>query len=198
MNPAGRTSTSDAWVAVSRLCLGLIPPPREDEIQIVPEGRLPDAFGRLLAHTHHMTPTLKAYHGGDVALKIIREALEGDWYRRHIVLTAPTTVGVVEVGLVRIHMTMLAAAVQRDILHRRTPLGDILLQHRVMTQVKPLRFLRWDGRSEIVHPFGAGGAGRFYGRLAVIYCDGQAALELLEVVTDQRGGFTPPAEGLSQ
>lgn len=197
MNLAGSISTSDAWAAVSRLCLGLIPQPREDEIHIVPEGQLPDAIGRLLGHTHHMTPTLKAFHGGDVALKIFREAIDGDWYRRHIALTAPATGGVVEVGLVRIHMTMLAAAVQRDILHRRTPLGDILLQHRVMTQVKPLRFLRWDGQSEIVHPFNAGEAVCFYGRLAVIYCDGQGALELLEVVTDRRGGFAAPTEELS-
>ena len=194
MNSAVTTWTKDAWATVSRLCVGLIPPPREEDVHLVPEAQLPEAFGRLLAHSHHMTPTLKAYHGGEVALRIIREAHDDDWYRRHIVLTAPGTGYVVEVGLVRIHMTMLAATVQRDILRRQTPLGDILLEHRVMTQVKPRIFLRWDGRSDIVHPFGAGAADRFFGRLAVIYCDGQEALELLEVVTDQPGGFAAPTE----
>lgn len=182
-------------------------------IEAVEPSELPDTYRRLLVHTRHMTPTLKAYFGREVSLHVLAQRNGDRWYRRAITLAVEPDGRPVEFGIVRIDVTTLPDDVRAAVLERRRPLGDILIDHGVMTRVEPQAYLRFgvdhavtrcliadtieeevsgavgDAPVGKAHPTSAAyGSGDCYGRLATIYCNGRPAIELLEVVTDDGRG----------
>jgi hypothetical protein len=89
---------------------------------------------------------------------------------------------IVQSGIVRIHLQYCSEPVRDAILAERTPLGRILIEHNVLRRIEPTAYFRvkpgpylrgWFGRLE---PF------ETYGRLGIIHCDGEPAIELLEVL----------------
>lgn len=152
---------------------------------VVDAGDVPVPFDRLLVHESHMTTTLGAFHGEAVALRVLDEGQAGETYRRKIILTVGDG-HVVEVGVVRIHLEYTSPTVRSEILSKQTPLGDILIQHDVMRRIEPKWFFRFDGPAALLGTFGRTIDGPVYGRVGVIHCDGQPAIELLEVVTGNR------------
>jgi chorismate-pyruvate lyase len=152
---------------------------------VVDAGDVPVPFDRLLVHEAHMTTTLGAFYGESVVLRVLDERQAGDTYLRKIILTVGDA-HVVEVGVVRIHLEYTSADVRSEILSKQTPLGDILIQHDVMRRIEPKWFFRFDGPAALLETFGRTIDGPVYGRVGVIHCDGQPAIELLEVVSGDR------------
>jgi hypothetical protein len=142
----------------------------------------PVSARRRLVHREHMTPTLKACHGQDVELRVLADRLDGDQYARKILLTLPGQGDVVEFGIVRIDLRFTDETVRAAILERQTPLGDIFGRHRVLTKVTPKWYLRLAADCPIVAYFAGAPPRAAYGRLATIHCNGDAAVELFEVV----------------
>ena len=138
---------------------------------------------RLLVHDNHMTAMLKAAHGQDVALDVLEHRRQGHTYRRKILLTVDQGKRFVEFGIVRLNLECVAEEVRDAILNRRTPLGAILGKHNVLTHVEPKWFLRFPSESPILQYLNSSRREAF-GRLGMIYCDGEPAVELLEVVPD--------------
>ena len=143
--------------------------------------QMPAAARDLLVHNEHMTLRLQAHYGGPVELRVLQHRLDGNLYVRNIVLTLAGTERVVEFGIVRLDMGFTSQEVRDQILARKRPLGDILIEHDVLRRIEPRWFFRFDGDSPITAHFGNEG-GEAYGRLGTIYCDNQPAIELLEVV----------------
>jgi chorismate-pyruvate lyase len=141
----------------------------------VPAESLPPPYHGLLVHGEHMTVTVEEYHGDRVDVKVLSARRDGDSYARMILLTRQGDGVVVQFGIVRIRLDYCTQPVREAILRQDTPLGRILIE--------PTAYLRVEPGPVPASWFGAAGATRpTYGRLGYIFCDGQPAVELLEIV----------------
>lgn len=177
--------TTDPRQAIASIAADYFGPDIADAPVLVPGNEVPDPFNRLLVHDEHMTTRLAAYHGEPVALEVLEDRQNGDTYQRKILLTVGHN-HVVEVGVVRIHLNHTAEDVRNEILSKKTPLGDILIQHNVLRRIEPKWFFRFDGPATLESAFDRSLDGPIYGRVGVIHCDGEPAIELLEVVAADR------------
>lgn len=153
--------------------------------EVVPGEAVPPPYHGLLVHDYHMTVTVEAYHGDLVNVRVLASRLEGESYAREILLALRGTGRVVQFGIVRIHLEYCTLAVRTEILEGRTPLGRVLIKHDVLRRIQPTAYLRIDPGPELTHLLGLVAPRTTYGRLAYIHCDGQPAVELLEIVTPE-------------
>lgn len=179
--------TTDPRTALASIAGDFFGPDISDAPVLCAGNDVPAPFDRLLVHEEHMTTRLGAFHGESVALEVMEDMQAGDTYRRKILLTVGAG-HVVEVGVVRIHLNFTSDDVRREILSKKTPLGDILIQHNVLRRIEPKWFFRFDGPAALRAAFDRALGGPIYGRVGVIHCDGEPAIELLEVVAGDRMG----------
>lgn len=147
--------------------------------EVVPAEEVPRPYDQLLVHHEHMTTTMQAYHGRPVSLQVLARRKFDSWYGRKILLVCDKRV--VQFGIMRIRLDLCSAEVRQAILREDTPLGYILVQHDVLRYIEPLAFLRIIPDADMCGWFGLREPRETYGRLAVIRCDHQPAVELLEV-----------------
>lgn len=108
-----------------------------------------------------------------------------DWramFTRTSLLLRRDTGRVVQFGLVRIFLQFCSPPVRDEILARQTPLGRILISHDVLRTIHPTAFLRVIPGPALQEWYGLADPVPTFGRLAVITCDGQPAIEVLEIV----------------
>jgi hypothetical protein len=149
----------------------------------VPAGAVPPPYHGLLVHGDHMTVTVEAFHDDLVDVKVLARYRAGDTYARMILLTRQRDGGVVQFGIVRIRLDFCSEPVREAILREDTPVGRILIEHDVLRRIEPTAYLRVEPGPVPATWFGEAGAARpTYGRLGYIFCDGQPAVELLEIV----------------
>ncbi len=163
--------------------LNLFPP--ADYIQgwqLVSADQVPEPYKTLLVHEHHMTVTVEAHHGSLVDVRILARRHEGDSYARKILLALQSTGKIVQFGIVRVHLEYCTVLVREAIIAGKTPLGRILIEHDVLRRIEPTAFLQITPGAEMMRWFGVAKTPPTYGRLALIHCDGQPAIELLEIV----------------
>jgi chorismate-pyruvate lyase len=151
---------------------------------VAPEA-VPPPYHGLLVHQHHMTVTVEAHHGERVDVVIYNRRHDGPYYARRIFLALQKSRRVVQYGLVRINLRYCSPAVRAEIIAGETPLGRILINHDVLRRIEPTGFLRMVPGPELMKQFGLSEPAPTYGRLAYIHCDGQPAIELLEVVAPE-------------
>lgn len=156
---------------------GTTPPPYEE----LPGEAMPEPYRNLLVHEHHMTVTMELHHGKPVYVRVLQRRLEGSWYARKILLFLVGTEKVVQFGIVRINLDLCSKEVRRAILEEATPLGRILIRHNVLRRIEPTAYLHLTPDAELQRLFKLTEPLPTYGRLALIHCDGQPAVELLEV-----------------
>jgi chorismate-pyruvate lyase len=156
------------------------------DYDFVAADAVPPPYHGLLVHRHHMTVTVEARHGDLVDVRILDRRLEGDLYTRKILLALQGSGRVVQFGVARVHLNYCSRPVREAIVAGRTPLGRILIQHNVLRVVEPTAFLRVHAGKALASWFGLSEPRPSYGRLAVIYCDGQEAIEVLEIVAPER------------
>ena len=85
-------------------------------------------------------------------------------------------------GIVRLNFGYLEQAVRNEIETEEIPLGRILIQHNVMRQVKLLSLYEIQPGQAMLGVLGIEPQRSVYGRTAMIFCDDQPAIELLEIV----------------
>lgn len=151
----------------------------------VAPAQLPSPFDALLAHEEHMTVTLERFYGGPVALEVLLERSAGDAYARQIVLREPRQQRVVELGMVRLRLDVLPQPVRDEVLRKQTPLGTILERSELGREVRPLWFYAL-AEGLLLEYFGPEAGGPLFGRVGAIFCDGQRAIDVLEIVADRR------------
>ncbi len=144
---------------------------------------LEEPYRTLLVHHDHMTAVLLAYYGRSVDLHVLCRTQDADLYTRSILLTAHDSEQVIETGIVRINLGLLSAAVRQEIMDAKKPLGSILIEHDVLRRIEPKWYFRLENSCPMLDHFGSG-VSRAYGRVGLIHCDHQPAIELLEVVAD--------------
>lgn len=160
--------------------------PPDDDIrayEYVDVEGLPEPARSLLAHEHHMTVTVERHFGSEVGVSVLEHKTEGDTYARKILLPLHSDGRIVLFGLVRIRLHYCSPEVRDEILARQKPLGRILIEHDVLRRIEPTAYLRVLPGPKLTERFGLAAPVPAYGRLAFIHCDGQPAIELLEIVT---------------
>jgi hypothetical protein len=159
-------------------------PPADDlpAFEVVPADQVPTPYDALLVHEYHMTVTVEAHHEDMVNVRVLDRRQVGDWYTRKIVLELRTTGQRVLFGIVRVNLSMLPPAVRDEIVKEKSPFGRVLIRHNVLRTIEPTAYLRIVPGPRQLAWFGLDAAKELYGRLAIIHCNHQPAVELFEVV----------------
>jgi hypothetical protein len=174
-----------AVAALEELFHPFVPAWVAQQFTLVHPDAIPHPQDTLLVHHEHMTLVLQRHHGSPVAVEVMEEHRDGEIYTRKIALSPTPSGPVVEWGICRLNFRHIADDVRDEILARKTPLGAILIRHKVHRRVKPRYFLRLPPHSEILKMFGAPDNDEpAYGRIGTIYCDDEPAIELLEIVVN--------------
>jgi chorismate-pyruvate lyase len=149
----------------------------------VEADEMPEVYRALLAHEHHMTVTVEAHHGSPVDVRVLDRRVTPTHYARQIVLTRQRDGRVVQYGIMRVNLKWLDAEVRDEVRSERKPLGRILIERDVLRRIQLFslwrivpsprlrELLELDTDAETV-----------YGRTAMIECNGEPAIELLEIV----------------
>jgi hypothetical protein len=153
--------------------------------EVVSANDMPAAYRKLLAHEHHMTVTVEAHHGGPVDVNVLEVKRRDDFYARKILLALQKDAHIVQFGLVRVDFRYCNDKVKQEILSEAIPLGRVLINNNVLRRIEPTHYLRITPGPDMMKWFGLGEPKTTYGRLAVIHCDHQPAVELLEIVAPE-------------
>jgi chorismate-pyruvate lyase len=143
---------------------------------------MPAPFRNLLAHNHHMTVTVESFHGCAVNVEVLDTQRDGFHYSRKILLRRATDDAVVQFGIVRLDLRFLTEDVITEITSEKIPLGRVLIQHNVMREVQLAELWRFRTGPDLERYLGTQWS-TVYGRTALIYCNGEPVIELLEIVT---------------
>jgi len=162
-------------------------PPATDKpsFQVVPATEVPPPYNILLDHEHHMTVTVEAYHRDQVDVRVIARTRRQSSYARKIVLPLHKTGRIVLFGIVLINLDYCSPPVRAAIEAENTPLGRILIEHNVFRRIELLGLLKIQAGQPQQSWFQTDRPGPYYGRLAIIHCDEQPAIELLEIVAPE-------------
>jgi len=179
-------TTTDPRAALASLAAIFFGPGISEEPDLLAEKELPEPYKQLLAHDRHMTTSLEDYHGHPVLLEVLEERTDGDQYRRKILLTSGPGRHVVEVGVVRINLAYTSDDVRNEIVNKQAPLGDILIRYNVLREIEPKWYFRFKGPPALKGAFDRALPEPVFGRVGVIHCDGEPAIELLEVVASDK------------
>jgi chorismate-pyruvate lyase len=149
------------------------------------KSTVPAAYRALLAHDAHMTVTVEQRHGCPVTVEVLESYESQTHYVRKILLRRTSDNRVVQYGIVRLKLDAIDAEARREILARQIPLGRVLIQHNVMRHVELLDV--WNVRcgDELAKYFDVASGHETYGRTALIYCNAEPAIELLEIVAPE-------------
>lgn len=153
--------------------------------------QLPDVYQKLLAHDNHMTVTVEAHHQSPVDVVVLDRNVTSTHYARKIVLCRQSDHEVVQFGLMRVNFAHLQPDVRKAIEQEDTPLGRILIDHNVLRSVQLVSLYRVTPGHDLKHFFGietVKGAAPViaYGRTAIIFCNEEPAVELLEIVVPEK------------
>lgn len=148
--------------------------------EVSPE-EMPEGYRHLLAHEHHMTVTVEKFHGGPVDVRVLDKVVTEEHYARKILLVSQSDGFVVQYGIMRVHLADLPPQAREEIVGEGNPLGRILINHDVLRKIHLHRLWRVEIGKELKDFFGDSSP-TTYGRTATIECNGEPAIELLEIV----------------
>ncbi|HEX4129640.1 MAG TPA: hypothetical protein VHZ24_06330 [Pirellulales bacterium] len=148
----------------------------------VPVQAMPVDYRELLAHTSHMTVSVEEYHRGPVDVRVLDRWITSTHYARKILLARQRDGRVVQYGIMRVNFDYLSPRVRAEIQAERTPLGRLLIQHDVMRRVRLAGLWRVAPGPELCRLLELAEPRTTFGRTAMIECNGEPAIELLEIV----------------
>ena len=164
--------------------VGLFYAARESLGQFAPieAAEMPEPYRSLLVHEHHMTVTVEAHYGCPVDVRVLTRHVTPSHYAREIVLMRQSDGAVVQYGIMRINLACLSPIIREQIHAEVAPLGRILIEHDILRRI--YLFSLWkvtpspwlQGALELQAPRDV------YGRTALIECNDEPAVELLEIV----------------
>jgi chorismate-pyruvate lyase len=143
---------------------------------------IPEPYRQLLAHEHHMTVTVERFHHSLVNVKVLESKSDGQHYSRQILLQRQSDAQVVQFGIVRLNFEYLGPGVRQEIESQSAPLGRILINHNVLREIELMALWHVTPAANLGRLFGSRPVQTTYGRTAIIHCNGEPAVELLEIV----------------
>lgn len=156
----------------------------------------PEQYRAMLDHEAHMTVTVERRHASPVDVVVLQSEKTQTHYLRKILLRRQSDGRVVQYGIVRLALSVLRPDVRDEILAQQTPLGRVLIERNVMRQVQLNALWRVACGEELARHFDVAAGHLTYGRTALIYCDGEPAVELLEIIAPE-DTFAVAVDGFS-
>jgi chorismate-pyruvate lyase len=144
---------------------------------------MPADAATLLAHDAHMTVTVERFHGDSVDVQVLDRLVTERHYARKILLSRQKDGRVVQYGIMRVCFDHLSPAVRKRIEAEDTPLGRILIENNVLRRVRLASLWRVTAGPELAKLFDMPVGEVAYGRTALIECNEEPGIELLEIVT---------------
>jgi len=135
----------------------------------------------MLDHEFHMTVTMESYHGCPVDVEVLDRRWDGDMYLRESLLRRTTDRTPIQYGIVRFNFDYVTSAVKEEIISETIPLGRVLINHNVLRHIKLGALLELEAGPTLAQTLDMQVGDITYGRLATIFCNGQPAVDLLEV-----------------
>lgn len=182
---SGAISRDDSKVKIEQLLAEFYEP--ESDYRELAEFKsvvtTPSPYDGLLDHNAHMTVTVESFWGESVNVKVLRSKTKDNWYCREITLQTQDSARVVQYGIVRLKTTALEPEVWGRIEGQGTPLGRVLIEHNVLRQVHLCELWRVRAGKALSEFLEMDEGQETFGRTALIYCDGEPAIELLEIVS---------------
>jgi chorismate-pyruvate lyase len=143
---------------------------------------VPQPYRDLLAHTNHMTVTVERFHQDTVDVTVLRSERRGEEYTREILLKTHHAGVVVQYGIVRLFTRFLDDQPLNEILLQQKPLGRVLIEHDVMRKIELFDLLHVRCGPALSRFFSVPVGTTTYGRTAMLHCNNEPAIELLEIV----------------
>ena len=137
----------------------------------------PASYQKMLAHKSHMTVTVERRHGCPVGVEVLQSETTEQHYLREILLRRSVDQRVVQYGIVRLALSAIQPSVRDEIMAQEIPLGRVLIQHNVLRQVQLNGLWKVECGAKLADCFGVSIGHITYGRTALIYCDGDPAVE---------------------
>jgi chorismate-pyruvate lyase len=142
---------------------------------------VPEPYRGLLVHNHHMTVTMEDFHRSQVRVEVLAAKRTANYYSRRILLDRESDGRVVQFGIVRLNFDLLSPEVREEIESQKTPLGRILIKHNVLREIELVGLWQVTPGTDLCRLFSTTPEQITYGRTAIIHCDNQPAVELLEI-----------------
>jgi chorismate-pyruvate lyase len=151
--------------------------------EAVQPAEMPARYASLLAHEAHMTVTVERFHKSPVDVAVLDREVTPSHYARKILLSKHSDGRVVQYGIMRVNFAYLEPTVRRQIEAEDTPLGRVLINNNVLRSVRLAGLWRVVVGEELAQLFDMAPGEATYGRTAMIMCNEEPAVELLEIVT---------------
>jgi chorismate-pyruvate lyase len=145
-------------------------------------AEVPEPYRGLLAHTNHMTVTVESFYRDSVDVEVLRSSVDQEQYCREILLKTHSSALVVQHGIVRLSMRFLPELPRAEILQQKKPLGRVLIEHDVLRKIELSELLKIECGKELAKFFSVPLGSIAYGRTAILHCNNEPAIELLEIV----------------
>lgn len=153
------------------------------QVGLVTPAQIPTDLRRLLVHTRDMTPTLEAFHGQTLMLRVLRKAMNGRVLERAVVLCPATTVPAVAFGAIQINLNVFGLAPRQAILASHVPLGAILRDHMIDHVSHPSGYFTVESDDVINDALGLDACHVLYGRHNQLSGeDGQPLAQVVEIL----------------
>jgi chorismate-pyruvate lyase len=135
-----------------------------------------------------MTPTLEAFHGERIHLRVLGRWQEGDTYRREVALVLNGREQPVEFGAIVINLQHFPPAAREEILEGYRPLGTILATHNIERVSRPQAFLRVTSDDVMNEALQLDGTRVLYGRRNVLLdANGNVLADVVEILPLVKG-----------
>lgn len=144
---------------------------------------VPQPYRRLLVHQGDMTPTLEAFHGKTIHLKVIECNKDCHRYERQVVLVLDGSERPVEFGAIRIHLENFPEGAREAIVEGHRPLGTILARRKIAHRSRPSAYFRIQPDEFIRSALALDGDKELYGRRNTLTdAEGRVLAEIVEIL----------------
>lgn len=144
---------------------------------------LPEPYRQLLDHANDMTPTLEAFHGQSMTLRVLHSHRRQLEFLRRVVLLGEDDGKPAEYGAIAINLRAFPEPAQRLILECRVPLGTIMSLCDVTHGCEPQSFFAIECDDEIRRGLRLRQRKTLYGRRNILRSEsGDRLAEVVEVL----------------
>lgn len=145
-------------------------------------SQVPASYQKLLNHSSHMTVTVEEFYSDRVDVQVLRSLTNAEHYCREILLSTQRDSKVVQYGIVKLKLDLISEPARGEILAESKPLGRVLIEREILREVELFDLFQVACGSKLAQFFRVPERTQTYGRTAIIHCNGEPAIELLEIV----------------
>ena len=152
-------------------------------VRFIDGDAMPQPYRSLLVHDTDMTSTLEKFHSATIRIRALASRRNDMDYEREVLLVTRDAEKIVEFGAIHIALGKFPDEARDEVLREETPLGAILLAHRIAFRSAPRGFFEIDSNELISAALALPLPQTLYGRCNVLLdAHGGALAEIVEIL----------------